>query len=242
MTDTSAAPGGVTAGYRWTICALLFFATTINYIDRQILSLLKPILDEQLEWTNEEFGMVNSAFQGAYGLGLLVFGWFIDRYGTKIGYAVSIAAWSVAAIGHAFVGQRWRVLRRADRARSRRRRQLPVGDQGGGALVPEEGTRACHEHLQLRHECRGDHRARSRPLDRVHLGLAGRVHRGRHRRVRLAALLDPALRRPEKTKGSPRRTRAHPQRPRRARTAEKIPWLQPARVTARPGRSSWRSS
>jgi ACS family hexuronate transporter-like MFS transporter len=90
--------------YRWVICALLFFATTINYIDRQILSLLKPLLDEQLKWTNEEFGLVNSAFQGAYGIGLLAFGWFIDRYGTKIGYGVSIAAWSVAALGHALVG------------------------------------------------------------------------------------------------------------------------------------------
>jgi ACS family hexuronate transporter-like MFS transporter len=89
--------------YRWVICALLFFATTVNYIDRQILSLLKPILDEQLKWTNEEFGYVNAAFQGAYAIGLLAFGWFIDRYGTKIGYAVSIAAWSVAAIGHALV-------------------------------------------------------------------------------------------------------------------------------------------
>lgn len=90
--------------YRWTICALLFFATTINYIDRQILSLIKPILDEELGWTNEEFGIVNSAFQGAYGIGLLLFGWFVDKFGTKIGYAVSIAAWSVAAIAHAFVG------------------------------------------------------------------------------------------------------------------------------------------
>jgi ACS family hexuronate transporter-like MFS transporter len=90
--------------YRWTICALLFFATTINYIDRQILSLIKPILDVELGWTNEEFGIVNSAFQGAYGVGLLLFGWFVDKFGTKIGYAVSIAAWSVAAIAHALVG------------------------------------------------------------------------------------------------------------------------------------------
>ena len=91
-------------GNRWTVCALLFFATTINYIDRQILSLLKPILDEQLHWTNAEFGLVNSAFQGAYGISLLGFGWFIDRFGAKIGYTVSIAAWSVAAMGHALVG------------------------------------------------------------------------------------------------------------------------------------------
>jgi ACS family hexuronate transporter-like MFS transporter len=100
-----AAPASVSIGrYRWAICALLFFATTINYIDRQILSLLKPILDDQMGWTNEEFGLINSAFQGAYGIGLLAFGWFIDRYGTKVGYAVSIAAWSIAAMGHALVG------------------------------------------------------------------------------------------------------------------------------------------
>jgi ACS family hexuronate transporter-like MFS transporter len=101
----AADPAGTSVSrYRWVVCALLFFATTINYIDRQILSLLKPILDEQMGWTNEQFGLINSAFQGAYGFGLLVFGWFIDRYGTKIGYAVSIAAWSVAALGHALVG------------------------------------------------------------------------------------------------------------------------------------------
>src|SRR6185436_10785993 len=79
--------------YRWLICALLFFATTVNYIDRQILSLLKPILDVELGWTNEQFGKVNAVFQGAYAIGLLLFGPFIDRFGIKIGYAVSIAAW-----------------------------------------------------------------------------------------------------------------------------------------------------
>ena len=76
--------------FRWVICALLFFATTINYIDRQILSLLKPILDVQLGWTNEQFGLVNSIFQGAYALSYLGFGWFVDRFGTRVSYAVSI--------------------------------------------------------------------------------------------------------------------------------------------------------
>jgi MFS transporter, ACS family, aldohexuronate transporter len=90
--------------YRWIICALLFFATTINYIDRQILSLIKGILDEELHWTNQQFGLANTLFQGAYGLSLLGFGWFVDRFGTKIGYALSIAAWSVMAAAHALVG------------------------------------------------------------------------------------------------------------------------------------------
>jgi len=90
--------------YRWVVCALLFFATTVNYIDRQILSLLKETLDQQIGWTNAQFGLVNSAFQLAYGVGLLGFGWFIDRFGTKVGYAVSIIAWSLAALAHAAVG------------------------------------------------------------------------------------------------------------------------------------------
>lgn len=90
--------------YRWVICALLFLATTINYVDRQILALIKELLDQELGWSNEQFGMVNSAFQGAYAVGLLAFGWFVDRFGTKIGYAVSLVMWSMAAMGHAAVG------------------------------------------------------------------------------------------------------------------------------------------
>jgi MFS transporter, ACS family, hexuronate transporter len=101
MSTTTDRPGG---SYRWLICALLFFATTINYIDRQILALLKPILDEELKWTNAEYGFVNSAFQFAYAVSLLIFGKLIDRWGVKIGYAASITAWSIAAIGHALVG------------------------------------------------------------------------------------------------------------------------------------------
>src|SRR3954447_22665720 len=89
--------------YRWVICFLLFLATTINYIDRQILSLIKPILDEQLKWTNEQFGNTNSYFQAAYAVSLLFFGWLVDRIGTKRGYAISIIAWSIAAISHSFV-------------------------------------------------------------------------------------------------------------------------------------------
>ena len=100
------APGSAPAAnkHRWVILALLFFATTINYIDRSILSLLKPMLDSELKWTNEDFGKLTAAFQGAYALGLLGFGWFIDRFGVKIGYSVSIFFWSLAAAAHAMVG------------------------------------------------------------------------------------------------------------------------------------------
>jgi ACS family hexuronate transporter-like MFS transporter len=87
--------------YRWTICALLFFGTTINYIDRQVLGILAPLLQSEIKWTESEYGWIVTAFQAAYALGLLLFGWFIDRYGTKIGYSVSITLWSIAAMAHA---------------------------------------------------------------------------------------------------------------------------------------------
>jgi ACS family hexuronate transporter-like MFS transporter len=101
--DAASAPATAGGNYRWFICALLFFATTINYVDRQVLSLLKGTLDQQFHWSNEDFGVVNALFQGAYGAGLLGFGWFVDRFGVKLGYAVSITGWSLAAMGHGLV-------------------------------------------------------------------------------------------------------------------------------------------
>jgi ACS family hexuronate transporter-like MFS transporter len=88
---------------RWKICALLFFATTINYMDRQILGLLAPVLQKEIGWSESEYAWIVTAFQAAYALGLVAFGWFIDKFGTKIGYAVSITGWSIAAMAHALV-------------------------------------------------------------------------------------------------------------------------------------------
>ena len=90
-----------TGGYRWTVCALLFFATTINYIDRQVLGILAPDLQRIIGWSEVEYGYIVTAFQTAYAIGLLLFGRFIDRYGTRIGYLVAILIWSLAAMGHA---------------------------------------------------------------------------------------------------------------------------------------------
>ncbi|HYP17622.1 MAG TPA: MFS transporter [Opitutus sp.] len=86
------------------ICALLFAATTINYIDRQILALLKPQLDQELGWTNEKYGQMISAFQAAYPVSYVAFGWLIDRVGVRMGYSISIVCWSLAAMAHGFVG------------------------------------------------------------------------------------------------------------------------------------------
>ncbi len=91
------------SAYRWTVCALLFFATTINYIDRQVLGILAPVLQKDIGWNEIEYGYIVMAFQAAYGIGLVLFGRFIDKYGTKIGYTISILIWSVSAMAHAFV-------------------------------------------------------------------------------------------------------------------------------------------
>ena len=87
--------------HRWTICALLFFATTINYLDRNILGILAPTLTKKIGWSPIEYGYITTVFQAAYALGLTFFGWFIDKYGTKIGYSLSIVGWSIAAMCHA---------------------------------------------------------------------------------------------------------------------------------------------
>lgn len=87
--------------YRWRICALLFFATTINYIDRQVIGILKPILEKEFNWTESQYGEIVMVFSACYAFGLLVFGRFVDKVGTKVGYSVSIIVWSVAAMAHA---------------------------------------------------------------------------------------------------------------------------------------------
>ncbi|MEO6103642.1 MAG: MFS transporter [Pseudoxanthomonas sp.] len=88
-------------GYRWRICALLLLATSINYIDRQVLGVLAPFLQDELGWSEIEYGYIVTAFQAAYAIGLLGAGAIIDRFGTRVGYAIAICIWSLAAMGHA---------------------------------------------------------------------------------------------------------------------------------------------
>ncbi len=87
--------------FRWRIVALLFFATTINYIDRQVIGILKPYISEDLGWSEAGYGTIVTAFQAAYAIGLLITGGFLDRFGTRIGYAVAIIIWSLAGMAHA---------------------------------------------------------------------------------------------------------------------------------------------
>lgn len=89
--------------YRWTICTLIFFATTVNYLDRAVISLLKSDLEKIFHWTESDYADIVIAFQFSYAVGMLVAGWFIDKVGTKIGYALSLLLWSIASIAHAAV-------------------------------------------------------------------------------------------------------------------------------------------
>jgi ACS family hexuronate transporter-like MFS transporter len=93
--------------YRWIICALLFFATTINYVDRAVLGVLEPELEKEIGWTATQYGDMNSAFNLAYAIGFLFAGWMMDRIGTRWGYSISLVVWSLAAAAHAFANSVW---------------------------------------------------------------------------------------------------------------------------------------
>lgn len=107
--------------YRWVICSLLFFATTVNYLDRQVLSLLQPMLEEEFHWTDDDYGTITAIFSLFYAVSMLFAGRFIDWMGTKKGYAWSIGIWSAGAALHALCGiltERWVGLPDADALRA----------------------------------------------------------------------------------------------------------------------------
>jgi ACS family hexuronate transporter-like MFS transporter len=101
LSDTAAINQKMT-NYRWIICTLLFFATTINYVDRQVLSLLQPYLSEKFHWTFSDYANITSAFQFCYAIAMLFVGRFIDRLGTKKGYMWALVLWSIGSVIHAF--------------------------------------------------------------------------------------------------------------------------------------------
>ena len=88
--------------YRWTICALLFFATTVNYLDRQVLSLLAPDLSKEFGWSNSDYANITAVFQFVYAISMLFAGRVVDRIGTKQAYILAIVIWSIGAIMHAY--------------------------------------------------------------------------------------------------------------------------------------------
>ncbi|MEP6704487.1 MAG: MFS transporter [Acidobacteriota bacterium] len=96
-------PASSGGNFRWVICALLFFATTINYVDRQVLGILATPLQKELGWSEADYGFIATAFTGAYAIGLLVVGRLMDWLGTRKGFSIAITFWSLAAMAHALV-------------------------------------------------------------------------------------------------------------------------------------------
>src|ERR1700737_5191257 len=88
--------------YRCTICSLVFYATTINYLDRQVISLLKPTLEKEFNWAESDYSNIVVAFQFAYAIGMVGAGRIIDKIGTRLGYAIVLTWWSIASVLHAF--------------------------------------------------------------------------------------------------------------------------------------------
>src|SRR5215470_14967438 len=98
----AAAPAPASVGYyRWLVCGLLFLATTINYIDRQVIGILKPLLQTQYGWSEIDYGDLVFAFQLAYAIGFLFAGRIMDRLGTKKGFSLALIIWSFAGIATA---------------------------------------------------------------------------------------------------------------------------------------------
>src|SRR5258708_7741030 len=90
--------------HRWLICFLLFAGATVNYIDRQVLAVLKPTLQGELHWNDVAYGNIVTAFQAAYAVGMLLVGRLIDRVGTRAGLAITAAFWALATMAHGLVG------------------------------------------------------------------------------------------------------------------------------------------
>jgi ACS family hexuronate transporter-like MFS transporter len=104
LTAGSSGPNEKPTNFRWIICGLLFYATTVNYVDRSILNALEPTLKGIFKWTPSQYGLINAGFSLAYGIGFILMGNIIDKVGTRIGYAISITVWTLAALSTAFTG------------------------------------------------------------------------------------------------------------------------------------------
>ena len=101
-TDSTPGFGARVGHFRWVICGLLFFATTINYVDRQVLGILAPDLQKEIGWTELDYGRIVIAFQASYAVMMLVWGKILDRIGTKLGLGIAVTWWSFAAMATAF--------------------------------------------------------------------------------------------------------------------------------------------
>jgi hypothetical protein len=151
---------------------MLFFAASINYLDRQVLGLLAPTLQHSIGWTEAQYGYIVGAFQFAYAIGLILAGRLVDKLGTRIGYAIIMAFWSVASMAHALASRR---------------------NQNDRGMVPTARTLSRHRHFQFRNEYRRDICARFDSLDHTKIRVARRFSGDRSLRRNLDRLVGRAI-------------------------------------------------
>ncbi len=161
--------------YRWRVCAMLLAATTINYIDRQVLGVLAPFLQQQIGWNEVEYGYIVTAFQAAYAIGLLCAGAVIDRFGTRIGYAIAIGIWSLAAMSRALAASVVGFALARFALGLGEARQFSGGDQDRGRVVSPTRARPGGGDIQFRLQHRRSGGTAAGAGGGRALGLAGRV-------------------------------------------------------------------
>ena len=171
---------------RWFVCALLFAIVALNYVDRQVLSVLKPTLQQHYGWSETGYGDVVFWFQAAYGLGYVAFGRIVDRFGAKVGGTIAVTFWTIAHMAHALVTSivGFTLVR------------IPMGLGESGlfpctlaadrGMVSPARARAGHRHLQCRLQCRRHPGALHRAHHHPGLGLADGLHPHRPLTFRLA--------------------------------------------------------
>jgi sugar phosphate permease len=157
----SAQPSTRATRFRWVICGLLVTAMVFNYIDRQTLGLLKTDLDTSFGWRERDFATMVTFFSAAYAVAYLFWGRIVDRLGAKIGFAVAFSIWTVGHIAHGLAGSVIGFIARSLVSGRGRGRGVPGRRQGRDRVVPQEGARPGHRHLQFRRQYRRDRHARS---------------------------------------------------------------------------------
>jgi len=150
LNESDSSPGMRMGRVRWTICAMLFAATTINYMDRQVLAILKPTLAHTIGMTEVNYGNIVGLFTLAYTIGILAAGRFVDKVGTRIGYMVIMAVWSLSAMGHALANSVLEFGIARFCLGLGESGNFPRSHQDHGRVVPTERALAGHRHLQLR--------------------------------------------------------------------------------------------
>ena len=185
---------------RWTVVALLFFAVTINYVDRAVIGVLKPLLDEALGWDQRDYGWMVTAFQAAYAIGYAVSGRLLDHFGIRLGFAVAVALWSVAAMAHGAMATVLGFIAARAALGLAQGGTLPAAVKACQRVVSERAARLRDRCVQRRQQRRRDHLP-GRVMARGPLGLAGRIRRDGSHRLRLVGRLAVDLPGPDQHPG-----------------------------------------